>query len=178
MVPLEAEVMVFFYTIQAAEMGGEKPGPISGRHDGTTILGTDQLAEVTCRGLLNYMSQVIQRADVGAAKLSLDEAKTSIGRELCVASNHKVQPDGVVQTSEDSPHQVLHHGGVLILATTVVSMQTDGGFAEAVMAKEIVQHADNCVRPLACVAGLINNKVHLSWDGFAAHPKDGGLPRC
>ena len=159
-------------------MGGEKPGPISGRHDGTTILGTDQLAEVTCRGLLNYMSQVVQRADVGAAKLSLDEAKTSIGGELCVASIHKVQPDGVVQTSEDSPHQVLHHGVVLILATTVVSMQTDGGFAEAVMAKEIVQHADNCVRPLACVAGLINNKVHLSWDGFAAHPKDGSLPRC
>ena len=95
-----------------------------------------------------------------------------------MASNHKVQPDGVVQTSEDSPHQVLHHGVVLILATTVVSMQTDGGFAEAVMAKEIVQHADNCVRPLACVACLINNKVHLLWDGFAAHPKDGGLPRC
>ena len=38
----------------------------------TTILGTDQLAEVTCRGLLNYMSQVVQRADVGVAKLSLD----------------------------------------------------------------------------------------------------------
>ena len=158
-------------------MGGKKPGQISGRYDGTTILDTDQLAEVTCRELLNCMSQVVQQADVGAAKLSLDEAKTSIGGELCVASNHKVQPDGVVQTSEDSPHQVLHHG-VLILATTVVSMQTDGGFAKTVMAKEIVQHADNCVRPLACVAGLINNKVHLSWDGFAANPKDGGLRRC
>ena len=48
-VPLKAEVMVPFDTIQAAEMGRKKPGPISGRHDGTTILGTDQLADVTCR---------------------------------------------------------------------------------------------------------------------------------
>ena len=28
MVSLEAEVMVFFYTIQAAEMGGKKSGPM------------------------------------------------------------------------------------------------------------------------------------------------------
>ena len=28
MVSLEAEVMVFFYAIQAAEMGGKKPGPM------------------------------------------------------------------------------------------------------------------------------------------------------
>ena len=28
MVLLEADVMVFFYTIQAAEMGGKKPGPM------------------------------------------------------------------------------------------------------------------------------------------------------
>ena len=178
MVPLKAEVMVLLDTIQAAKMGGEKPGPISGRHDGSTILCTDQLAEITCRRLIDYTSQIIQRADVGTAKLPLDEAKTGIRRELGVASNQKVKPDGVVKTSEDSPHQVLHHGVVLVLATAVVSMQTGGGFAEAVMAEKIVQHTDNCVRPLACVAGLINNEVHLSGDGFAAHPKDGSLPRC
>ena len=57
-------------------------------------------------------------------------------------------------------------------------MQTGGGFAKAVMAEKIVQHANNCVRSLACVAGLINNKDHLSGDGFTAHPIDGGLPRC
>ena len=88
-----------------------------------------------------------------------------------MASDHKVQPDGVVQTSEDLPHQILHHGGVLILATAVVSMQTGGGFAKAIMAEEIVQHADNCVRPLACVADLINNKVHLSGDGFVRYKR-------
>ena len=178
MVPLKAEVMVLFDTIQAAKMGGEKPGPISGRHDGSTILCSDQLAEITCRRLLDYTSQVIQRADIGTAKLPLDEAKTRIAGKLSVASDHEMQPNGVVQTCEDSPHQVLHHGVVLILATAVVSMQTGGGFAEAVMAEKVVQHANNRVCPLSCVTGFINNEVHLPWDGFAAHPEDGGLPRC
>ena len=58
----EAEVMVLLDT--AAEMGGKEPSPISGRHDGTTILGTDQLADVTCHGFLDYTSQVVQRADI------------------------------------------------------------------------------------------------------------------
>ena len=60
MVTLKAEVMVLLDTIQAAKLRGQEPGPISGRHDGTTILGTNQLADVTCRGLLDYMSQVVQ----------------------------------------------------------------------------------------------------------------------
>ena len=119
-----------------------------------------------------YTSQVVQQADVGTPKLSV-EAKTGTRGELSVASDHKVQFDGVVQTSEDSPHQILHHGVVLILATAIVSMQTGGGFAEAVMTDEAVQHADNCVHPLVCVAGLISNRVHLSGGGFTAHPKDG-----
>ena len=72
-------------------MGGEKPGPISGRHDGTTILGTDQLADATCRRLLDYTSQVVQRADVSPAKLSLDETETGVRGELGVTRNHEVQ---------------------------------------------------------------------------------------
>ena len=136
MVSLKAEVMVLLDTIQAAEVGGEEPGPISGRHDGTTILGPDQLADVTCRGLLDHTGQVVQGADVGSAKLPLDEAETGIRGELSVASNHEVQMDGLVQTSEHSPHEVLHHGVILVLATAVVSMQTGGGFAETMMAEK------------------------------------------
>ena len=41
-----------------------------------------------------------------------------------MASNHEVQIDGLVQTFEHSPHQVLHHGVVLVLVTAVVIMQT------------------------------------------------------
>ena len=117
-------MMVLFDTIQAAEVGGKRPGPISGRHDGTAILGPDQLADVTCCGLLNYISQVVQVADVGSLKLPLDKAETGVRRELCVASDHKVQMDGLVQTCEHSPHEVLHHGVIFVLATAVVSIQT------------------------------------------------------
>ena len=124
------------------------------------------------------MSQVIQRADIGMAKLPLDEAKTRIGGILSVASDHEMQPYGVVQTCEDLQNQVLHHGVVLIVATAVVSMQTGVGFAENIMAEKVVQHANNRVCPLSCVTGFINNEVHLPWDGFAAHSKDGGLRRC
>ena len=74
--------------------------------------------------------------------------------------------------------QGLHHGVIFVLTTTVVSMQTGGGCTEAIMAKKEVQHTDNCIRPLPCITGLINNEVHLSGDGFAADPKDSGLPRC
>ena len=51
-----------------------------------------------------------------------------------MASNHEVQMDGLVQTLEHSPHEVLHHGVVLVPATAVVSMQTGGGFTEAMVA--------------------------------------------
>ena len=124
MVSLKAEIMVFFNIIQAAKVGGKKLGPISGRHNGTTILCPDQLADVTCRGLLDYTSQVIQRADVGSAKLPLDLAETGVRGEYCMASNHEMQMDRFVQTCEHSPLEVLHHGVVHVLATAVVSMQT------------------------------------------------------
>ena len=67
-------------------MGEEKPGPISGRHDGSTILCTGKLAEITCCRLIDYTSQIIQRAGIGTAKLPFDEPKTGIRRELGVAS--------------------------------------------------------------------------------------------
>ena len=53
-----------------------------------------------------------------------------------MVSNQKVQCHRVVQTCEDSSHQVLHHGIVLILATAVVSMQTGSGFTKAIMAEK------------------------------------------
>ena len=121
MVSLKVEM---FDTIQAAEVGGKECGLILGRHDGTNILCPYQLAGFACCGLLDYMSQVVQRADIGSVKLSLNETKTGVRGELCVASNHEVQMDGLVQTCEHSPHEVLHHGVILVLATAVVSMQT------------------------------------------------------
>ena len=128
-------------------MGGKEPSPIPGRYDGTTILGTDQLADVTRRGLLDYTSQVVQRADVGFSELPLNETETGVGGELGVASNHEVQVDGLVQTCEHSPHEVLHHGVVLVLVTAVVSVQTSGGLTEAIMAEKEVQQTDKLCSP-------------------------------
>ena len=50
--------------------------------------------------------------------------------------NHEVQVDGLVQTCEHSQHEVPHHGVIFVLATAVVSVQTGGGFAEAIMAEK------------------------------------------
>ena len=63
-------------------MRGEEPAPISGRHDGTTILHPDQLADVTCCGLLDHTGQVVQRADVGSAKLLLMKPKQASGENF------------------------------------------------------------------------------------------------
>ena len=60
--------------------------------------------------------------------------KQASGGELGVTRNHEVQVDGLVQTCEHSPNEVLHHGVVLVRATAVVSVQTGGGLAEAIIA--------------------------------------------
>ena len=57
-------------------------------------------------------------------------------------------------------------------------MQSGSCLTEAMMAEEVVQHTDNCIRPLAHITGLINYKIDLAWNGFTADPKDGCLPRC
>ena len=73
---------------------------------------------------------------------------------------HQVQLDGGISPCHDSPEQVLHHRVVLVLPTTLVSMQASTGLAQTVVAEE-VQHADNCVCTLACIACLVDNKVPL-----------------
>ena len=59
MASLEVEMMVLFDTIQVVEMRGKELGPISGRYDGTTILGTNQLADVACYRLFDYTRQIV-----------------------------------------------------------------------------------------------------------------------
>ena len=86
-----------------------------------------------------------------------------------------------MQTCEHSPHKVLHHGVlhhgvILILTTAVVSMQTGGGFAEAMVAEKKSSKLTTVFAPLP--VSLASSITNLPWDGFTAHPKDGGLPRC
>ena len=42
---LKAELMILFDTIQAAEVGGEEPGPISGIHSDLAVVGANQLRD-------------------------------------------------------------------------------------------------------------------------------------
>ena len=55
--------------------------------------------------------------------------------------NHEVQVDGLVQTCEHSPHEVLHHGVILVLATAAVIVQTGGGLPKAIMAEKEVHRS-------------------------------------
>ena len=72
--------------------------------------------------------------------------------------------DGMVQSGHHSPHQVLHHCVVFVLASTVVSMQGDCSLTQS-MTVEVVKHADNCICPLA---DIINDEVYLMRDSLAA----------
>ena len=54
--PTQVEVIVLLDIIQVAKMGGEKPSLILGKHDGLTILCTDQLEDITCHRLSDCRS--------------------------------------------------------------------------------------------------------------------------
>ena len=89
-----------------------------------------------------------------------------------MASNHKVQFDGAVQTCEHSPHEVLHHGVIFVLTTAVVSMQTG---AEAMVAEKKSSKLTTVFAPLP--VSLASSITKFTCLGMA-HPKDGGLPWC
>ena len=102
--------------------------------------------------------------------------------------NQERQSDLFVEANQDSPGQVLHHIAVFVLTATIICMQVQVGFIEAVSSKEMMQHADDVVRSLAsidclviyllkgmllsasCVVILI--KSHLTWYGLTAHTEN------
>ena len=82
----------------------------------------------------------------------------------------------MVQTYHHSPHEVVEHGIVLVLPHTVVRMQVNMCFSQAMLLKKVVEQRDDGVGPLPCVAGFIN-EVDLPGDGFTTYPKDSPLAR-
>ena len=46
---------------------------------------------------------------------------------------------------------------------------------KAVRLKEVVEHADDGVRPLPDIHRLVNEVVNLPWDGLTTHPKESTL---
>ena len=50
-------------------------------------------------------------------------------------------------------------------------------FSHAVVFKTVVEHTDNSVGPLPCVARFVRQIIDLPRDGFATYPKDSTFPR-
>ena len=121
--------------------------PASRGDDGGAILRANQLAHVAGCRVVDDVGEVVQRTHCCLAKLALHETKAGVRGELGMAWVHQVQLDGGISPCHDSPEQVLHHRVVLVLPTTLVSMQASTGLAQTVVAEE-VQHADNlCLHP-------------------------------
>ena len=78
--------------------------------------------------------------------------------------------------SHDSPKQVLDHGSILILPTTVVGVQVYCLLAQPMVYEEMMEHTYDYVGALPHVDSLIDQVVHLSREGFTTHTKDGTLP--
>ncbi len=60
---------------------------------------------------------------------------------------------------------------VLVLATAVIGMQVYLLLTKAVMVKEVVEHANHCIRSLAAVRSFINLKIDLPGNSFTVHSK-------
>ena len=57
-------------------------------------------------------------------------------------------------------------------------MQLQLFFSQSMVLQEVVEHADDCVGPLASVEGLVNKIVHLTRQPLTADPKDGAFSWC
>ena len=51
----------------------------------------------------------------------------------------------------------------------------DVHLSKAVHLKEVVEHADDGVRPLSDIHRLVDQVVNLPWDGLTTHPKESTL---
>ena len=60
-----------------------------------------------------------------------------------MAYNPERQGDLFIEANQDSPSHVLHHIAVFVLTATVVHMQVQACFSQAVSGEEMVQHADD-----------------------------------
>ena len=77
--------------------------------------------------------------------------------------------DCTVPTSKSPPHQVLHHQVVLVLASTVVSMQIKKNFTQTVVFEEEVKPTYHSIGSFASFSTLICDKVDLPGNSFTTH---------
>ena len=90
-----------------------------------------------------------------------------------MASEQERQGNVLVTSCQHSPHQVLHHAGVLVLAAAVIRVQVDTTLANTVVIEEVVQHRHNGVGPFP---GLIQQEVNLLRKRFTCNTEQTTLP--
>ena len=85
--------------------------------------------------------------------------------------------DVMMQSNHHPPDEILEHSVILILSHAVVYMQVDMCLFQAMLLKEVMEQTDDCVGPLPCVTGFINEVVDLPRDSFTTYPKESALAR-
>ena len=60
-----------------------------------------------------------------------------------MAGDHERESDGSMKAREHAPQQVSYHSTVLVLTSTVVSVEVNFPLTKPMYLKEVVEHADN-----------------------------------
>ena len=94
-----------------------------------------------------------------------------------MASDEKVQRDGLVTSCENSPHEVGQDIPVLVLATAVITVQVDLLLPQPIVLKVVVEIGNDDIGTLAATVALINEVVDLAGDALHTNAKDAHLPR-
>ena len=124
-----------------------------------------------CRHI-DHLLKVSKAGYSGAAESLLQEAEAPVRRKLGVGNYEEGEGDVMVQTYYYSSDEVMEHGIVLVLPHTVVCMQVNICFSQAMLLEEVVEQRDNnCVGPLPCVAGFVDEVVDLPGDASQYTPK-------
>ena len=96
-----------------------------------------------------------------------------------MAGNHERERDVLVLTGHNTPKEILHHGCVLVLPTTVVGVQVYRLLTQPMVYEEVVEHADDGVGALPHIDSFINEVIDLvGGNGLTAHSKNRTLSWC
>ena len=90
-----------------------------------------------------------------------------------MASDEKVERDGLVTSCENSPHEVGQDIRVLVLATAVITVQVDLLLPKPIVLKVVVEIGNDSIGTLAATVALINEVVDLPGHALHTNAKDG-----
>lgn len=140
---IEADVVQLLDADNFRTVSSEVILPVVRSHYHTPIFSSCKLCGVHRRRLIHHTNKVRQSAHLGPPVALLHQAKAPVWAELCVPWHHEGQSDLLVLAGHDSLQQVLDHGGVLILPTTVIGVQVYPFLSQSMVCKVVMEHADD-----------------------------------